>query len=615
MNNAVDGLNDEVDAGADAEIAACLDPDALTSFFLFAGAGSGKTRSLVSALTHVQAAWGARLRQRGQSIAVITFTNAACDEIKRRVQFDPLFDVRTIHSFAWSLIEGLNKDIRAWLADYLTAEIEDLRRKEATGRAGKARDERIAKIAAYEARLAALPGIRKFIYSPTGANRTRDALNHAEVIKITAHFLSEKPRMRSIFIGRYPILLIDESQDTNAALVDAFFRVDAEHSGAFAMGLIGDMMQRIYADGKEDLGADLPPGWRTPKKVMNHRCPSRIIELLNAVRRSTDQQEQKPRSDAIKGFVRLFILPAEHPDVGGVEAEIAQRMAEITGDEAWAVPVEVKTLTLEHKMAARRLGCFEVFSALYALDSQSLLQRTQSVALFFTDQVLPVLEARQDGDRFGLMRLLKLHSPLMAPEALAANQGRGYLADVQAAVDSLAGLLNDVQDPPLLVVLREVARSNLLEIPEGLAAWAMELNAEADMEEGEPEPNAKTLARVEAIDELLAAPFSQIAPLREYLEGRARFDTHQGVKGLEFERVMVVMDDFEAKGFSFKYGDLFGGKDEGKIVESTRRLFYVVASRAEKSLALVAYTKEPGRVQNFALRSGWLGHEEIIMLG
>ncbi|MGY1520185.1 UvrD-helicase domain-containing protein [Luteimonas sp. A482] len=615
MNSAIEAPNDEIDAAADAEIAACLNPNALTSFFLFAGAGSGKTRSLVSALSHVQAAWGARLRQRGQSIAVITFTNAACDEIKRRVQFDPLFDVRTIHSFAWSLIEGLNSDIRAWLTDHLVAEIADLRQKEANGRAGKAREERIAKIAAYSARLEAMPGIRKFIYSPTGSNRTRDALNHADVIKITAHFLSEKPRMRGIFVGRYPILLVDESQDTNAALVDAFFRVDAEHSGAFAMGLIGDMMQRIYVDGKEDLDVGLPPAWRTPKKVMNHRCPSRVIELLNAVRDATDQQKQRPRSDAAKGFVRLFVLPAEHPDVGGAEIGVAQRMAEITGDDAWAVPDKVKTLTLEHKMAARRLGCFEVFSALYALDSQSLLQRTQSVALFFTDQMLPLVEARQAGDRFGLMRLLKMHSPLMTTEALAVNPGRGYLAHVQAAVDSLAGLMTENQDPSLLVVLREVARSNLLEVPERLSAWAtVAMDAEANAGEGDGENDPKTLARIEAIDELLATPFSQITPLREYLEGRARFDTHQGVKGLEFERVMVVMDDFEAKGFSFKYGDLFGGKDEGRIVESTRRLFYVVASRAEKSLALVAYTKEPGRVRDFALRSGWLADDEIIVV-
>ena len=37
-----------------------------------------------------------------------------------------------------------------------------------------------------------------------------------------------------------------------------------------------------------------------------------------------------------------------------------------------------------------------------------------------------------------------------------------------------------------------------------------------------------------------------------YFSGKARFDTHQGVKGREFDRVMVIMDDSEAKGFTFK---------------------------------------------------------------
>lgn len=611
MSAHTEGRDEDVDAAADAEIAACLDPASPTSFFLFAGAGSGKTRSLVSALSHVHKNWGPQLLQRGQSVAVVTFTNAACDEIKRRVQFDPLFDVRTIHSFAWSLIEGLNTDIRIWLTDHLAAEIDELRRKDASGRASKAREERIAKIASNTARLEAMPGIRRFIYSPTGANRTRDALNHREVIKITAHFLSEKPRMRSIFVGRYPILLVDESQDTNAALIDAFFSVDAEHTGAFSMGLIGDMMQRIYADGKDNLGEDLPATWRKPKKVINHRCPSRIIDLLNVVRSATDQQQQRPRTDAPPGLVRLFILPADHPDAPGAEDEITRMMAELTGDDAWAVREQVKTLTLEHKMAARRLGCFDVFSALYALDPQGLTQRTQPIAIFFTDQVLPIIEAHQAGDRFGLMRLLKMQSPLMSPQLLAANPGRDHLAAVQAAVDALAALSNGQNDPSLLAVLREIARSNLLEIPDRLIAWVYD-GEDVDARDDEDDP--KTRARIQAIDSLLASPFSQIQPLREYLAGRARFDTHQGVKGLEFERVMVVMDDFEAKGFAFKYEDLFGGKTEGKIVESTRRLFYVVASRAAKSLALVAYTAEPARVRDFAVRSGWLKDDEIVVL-
>jgi len=606
----------DTDRAADVEIAACLDPAAPKSFFLFAGAGSGKTRSLVSALGHIQSNWAGRLRQRGQKVGVITYTNAACEEIIRRVAFDPLFDVRTIHSFAWSLIEGLNTDIRAWLTVHLAAEIEELQRLEARGRTGKASEERKAKIISYGRRLEMLPGITRFIYSPTGTNRTRDSLNHAEVMKLTAYFLSEKPRMRSILVGRYPILLVDESQDTHAALVDALFQVDAQHFGAFSLGLIGDMMQRIYADGKEDLGRELPPAWSRPRKVMNHRCPRRVVALLNKIRSAVDDHEQQARTDATEGIVRLFIVPADHPEKFAIEDQVMRMMAELAGDAQWQTSEAVKTLTLEHRMAARRLGCPDAFGALYDLDSQSLLSRSQPVASFFIDQVLPVVEARRTGDRFALMRTLKAHSPLLSQEALKANPGRGHLATIQAEVDRLYELWENDANPSLLQVLRRVASSELLEVPERLTAWAPaeEVPHEGqDADEGQEEDEA-TRRRIEAIDRLLATPFSQITPLREYLAGRARFDTHQGVKGLEFDRVMVVMDDTEARGFMFKYEDLFGGKTDGKVLEATRRLFYVTASRAQKSLALVAYTREPARIREFVLAHEWFENNEIVML-
>lgn len=81
---------DTADTHVDEEIAACLNLDTPKSFFLFAGAGSGKTRSLVTALQHVQTSLGERLRAKGQRVGVITFTNAASDEIKSRLLFDTL---------------------------------------------------------------------------------------------------------------------------------------------------------------------------------------------------------------------------------------------------------------------------------------------------------------------------------------------------------------------------------------------------------------------------------------------------------------------------------------------------------------------------------------------
>lgn len=608
---------DTADAHVDEEIAACLNLDTPKSFFLFAGAGSGKTRSLVTALQHVQKTLSERLRVKGQRVGVITFTNAASDEIKRRLLFDPLIDVRTIHSFAWSLIEGLNHDIREWLRVDLAEDIAKLNVDEAKGRKGtKASTDRLRKIESKTKRLQNLQNVKAFTYSPTGDNRGRDALNHSEVLQLTAYFLKTKPAMQSILTGRYPILLIDESQDTNKHLIDALFTVQAKLKEKFLLGLLGDMMQRIYNDGKEGLEQGLPPDWATPVKQLNYRCPKRVIALINKVRSTTDQQQQKPITAAVDGVVRLFILPSDLANKPAVEQKIAAYMSRATHDKKWNEPRAIKTLTLEHRMAASRLGFLDTFSPLYEVEGwrTSFLEGTLPASRFFSDQVLSLVNAKQSNDRFAVARIAKAYSPRLSQEALrAAKDTQEHLKQVNASIDVLMELWKDGANPTLLQVLRCVAEHKLLEIPESLQAISSEESAEAAASDEDARQDRQT-EKALAIQSFLNASFSQIGPMMEYLSGNAHFDTHQGVKGLEFDRVMVIMDDTEARGFSFKYEDFFGGKAAGeKTVESTKRLFYVTASRAKESLALVAYSSAPDRVRTFVLQEEWFNADEIVV--
>jgi DNA helicase-2/ATP-dependent DNA helicase PcrA len=190
-----------------------------------------------------------------------------------------------------------------------------------------------------------------------------------------------------------------------------------------------------------------------------------------------------------------------------------------------------------------------------------------------------------------------------------------HLEDVNAAIDTLMELWKDESDPTLLQVVQLVAKTELLEIPEALKVHASGAIEKAEAKSSkEDEQQDLVSERDLAIQAFLKAPFSQIEPMAEYLSGRAHFDTHQGVKGLEFERVMVIMDDEDARGFLFKYEDLFGRKAAGdRTVESTRRLFYVTASRAKESLALVAYSSSPDRVKKFMLDEGWFDVNEIVV--
>ncbi|MCH7996929.1 MAG: ATP-dependent helicase [Chloroflexi bacterium] len=200
----------------------CLSLDDPKSFFLFAGAGSGKTRALVQAMTVFRKKHGKEFRLSGRQVAVITYTNAACDEIKSRTAYDSVFAVSTIHSFAWELIRAYHQDIREWLGERLRAEIADLQAQQAKGRAGtKAASDRAAQIEAKTKRLGRLGSIKAFAYNPNGENIGKNSLNHAEVIGLAADFLTSKPLMQRILVRKYPIVLIDESQDTQKDLVDA----------------------------------------------------------------------------------------------------------------------------------------------------------------------------------------------------------------------------------------------------------------------------------------------------------------------------------------------------------------------------------------------------------
>lgn len=631
----VDDDGNNLDAPVDAEISACLSQNPPKSFFLFAGAGSGKTRSLVKALQLIQANFSRQLRLHGQRVAVITYTNKACDEIKHRTGFDPLVEVSTIHSFVWTLIQGFDEDIKGWLKIELESEIADLREKQAKGRAGKASIDREKSIESKTRRLAMLPEIRKFTYNPNGDNRDRDSLNHSEVITIASAFLTQKPVMQRLLVTKFPILMIDESQDTNKMLMEAFLLVQEKHSADFRLGLFGDTMQRIYADGKADLGRNLPPEWAQPAKKMNHRCPKRVITLINKIRSAVDNQEQRPRTDAIEGVVRLFILKATTPDKMAAEKLIAEKMATTDNDAEWNKPEAVKTLILEHHMAATRMDFHAMYEPLYRDETLriGLLDGSLSGLKLFIDRVLPLIEARKSNDAFSVASIVRKHSPLVSKATLEAV-GDKQLVQIQKAreaVESLWSLWADNKSPRFIDILRNIAETGLFEIPESLQPIAARNDDEQKVAETEiaqkiAADNKDDESVLDNWDQFLLTPFKQAKSYADYVEGNASFDTHQGVKGLEFPRVMVILDDSAARGFLFSYDKLFGVKEKTKAdldnekagndtgIDRTRRLFYVTCSRAEKSLAIVAYSENPEGLKQSAIAQNWFSENEIEII-
>lgn len=609
-------IDDYVDDHVDREIESCFSASSPNNFFVFVGAGSGKTRSLINTLNFLDKEQGEKLLMKGKQIAVITYTNAACDEISRRLQYKSIFSVSTIHSFLWELIKNYQVDIKTWIMESVQKEIEELKQKQTKTSRGKAGEKRAETIKKKTERLAKIRSIQKFSYNPNGDNVGYDSLSHSEVIKMSTEFIATEPTMQDILTSKYPILLIDESQDTKKELIDALLIVCEKYGEKFIVGMFGDTMQKIYNDGKDNLAKCIPDNWVKPVKIMNHRSAKRIVTLANSIRSSVDDQKQQARSDAEEGTVRLFITSKSN-NKEYVEKRVAEMMVQDTGDIGWNDEEDYKSLILEHHMAASRFGFSELYMPLSNSKKFDTSLREGSIPelSILSKLVFPLLVAYQSGNDFEVAKIIRKNSPLLNKEVFITglNNQVELLRKAEEAVELLMKLWNDGKVPTCLEVLKSIRDTGLFKVGNRVD----EVLADYSQDENE---------KITALRTALSAPFYELERYALYVSDNTRFATHQGVKGLEFPRVMVILDDAQARGFLFSYEKLFGVKaqsdtdeknaHDGKDTSITRtaRLFYVACTRAKKSLAIVAYTENEEMVRDTALANGWFLENEIYIV-
>lgn len=564
---------------ADKIIEECLSLHTPKSFFLFAGAGAGKTRSLVNALQYINNTIRDQLVLLDKHVAVITFTNAAAEEIKNRTQYDSLFTISTIHSFVWRLIKGFDVDIKKWLKDYLQSKINEYNSKP-----HKSGTKQEASYNKQLERLKQLETIKHFNYDPApeAANSGKDSLNHSEVLKICAHFLINKPLFAKMLVQKFPILLIDESQDTDKNLMEAFLSIQNKFSDCFTLGLFGDTKQRIYATGKEDLG-DIDYwsscGFKTPQKPQNHRSGSRIVELANKIGSLIDKTPtQNPVPDKGEGCVRLFLAPT-NTDKHLIESRVKEHMATITGNSLWNKKnwkdKEGATLVLEHRMAAVRMGFVEMWDALKSTSEfDSVKSGTSQEINFFKNFVLPLVQSNND---FEIMRIIKKYY-----KDLFKQINKDSLRYISECVSRIKTAYTNNPNITFGEMLDVIRTCDIFNIPH------------------------KYDEESESFELFFNIKLSQIIPYAKYIDNLSEFKTHHGVKGLEFDNVMAIIDN-DTKWRTYDETNFFV---EGKANQDTLRLLYVICTRAKQNLAVILYTD----TKKNQLNQNWFNDEEIISL-
>lgn len=524
------------------------------SFVFEAGAGAGKTYSLLEALDYLIERNGRRLVRSHQQIACITFTNVARNNILTRTDAHPSIFCETTHAFAWSLISGFQKQLRALLT----------------------------KLPEWQELLAEVPQPGELdIEYALGRRAIEDSkalLHHDDIFPLTIHLL-ESAKFRNVLTSRFPIILIDEYQDTHADLIAAFEKHFFGKAGAPQFGLFGDHWQKIYGDG---CGAVNHHALKRIEKGTNFRSVPAIVDCLNRIRPDLKQLAKDPEA---KGAVTIFHTNGwlgerrtnNHwqGDLPPTEARAAFLEAKrILGDEhGWDFDDarRTKILMLTQRAVATGQGYASLPSVFRFNDSFSR-KRDEHLA-FFIDHLEPAAEAFLQ-KRYGAMfEAIDTHTPSFKSPADKALWA--------AAMSRLCELRGSGTVGDVIAHLKETGRpqlpSKLLQMEAALAR-AVESGEELDRRQSE-------------LKALHSVRYAEVSELARYHQGYSPFETKHGVKGEQFENVLVVFgrgwNDYDFNAFLQMSANPGTNSVNREDYERYRNLFYVVCSRPKTNLALL----------------------------
>ncbi|NLR56933.1 UvrD-helicase domain-containing protein [Chitinophaga polysaccharea] len=568
---------------------------------MIAGAGSGKTTSLIKALSHIVQNHGAKLKMRGQHVACITYTEIAAREIWDDVGNSPLIDVSTIHSFLWKIIRPFQKDIKDWVIERVGEKIKE--REERINRSGTraTTKEKLRKeINKLNRQANAVEKVPFFNYG-TGSSYDNGILGHDDIIKMAVSYLNSSEVLRKIIGQKYPYIFVDESQDTFPEIVEALSLVRITNGDRFCLGFFGDPMQKIYPSGIGDLPGDRE--WKIIKKPENFRCSKEVLDVINNIRRTGDGLEQTQGNKTV-GSARIFVLPlVDEQQRTEYLRKVQEKCVSISDDQLWLADGHVKILVLVHRMAAKRLKFPKLFAAMNdnaPLSFKNGLTDGSAWPLaFFLKFVLPLATTKLKGDNTMVMRMLRAHSPRLNKEQLKGTEVRQALEQLKVGLDMLVKQLGDGSQSTVLDVLNTLKNTDMVKLDERLIRY-MEGNAEETDELEDDEEGKEALS----MQNFFAVPAVEFWGYLKYYNNQSPFATQQGVKGAQFDRVITILDDDEGKHAQFSYDKYFGLKElstddsknvkEGKdyVIPRTRRLFYVSCSRAKKHLVVIYYTAD-----------------------
>ncbi len=532
------------------QIYQCIDSG--ESFVLDAGAGSGKTWSLIESLKYVLNKESDSFIRNNQKIVCITYTNVAKNEIIERLENNELVLVSTIHDFLWSCISKFKKELKTGLLEFIDEKIAKVQADldKSKSKSGITYDKNLEKRGKLETGRDELIATKKTTQYKNYFSYKNNIISHDEVIELSHRMFSSYPMIKKIVADSYPIIFVDEYQDTFPKVIDILLEY-LLHEKKILCGFFGDKMQKIYDTGVGEI--QNKHGLARITKLENYRCSVSVINLLNKIRGDIEQFPAGKNKN-INGNCAFYQKP--NPDFN-LESFISDKLKPKFGlaDDSH----NLKVLYLTHRLIAKENGyeeLYELVNKAGKADALSKKEEDRCPFIKFLYRIEKMISLYQDNKIQSLLKEFKFE--------LNSFVGKKTLKRV---LDELATIREKdiVQN-----VFKFVIEKKLLQKSQNIN----------DFDLGNEDNKAYH-------DGLMKRPYKEIAKASKVADEQTPFSTKHGTKGAEFDNVLVVIDDDAWRNYSFdKY--FSGDTTNESTYNRTKNLFYVVCSRAKINLAILA---------------------------
>ena len=279
---------------------------------VFAGAGTGKTRTLISRIIYM-------IKEHHIApyhILAITFTKKATNEMRERLQHEigneaSLVHISTIHSLCATILRK-NANVIGFARNFEIIDEEDQL---------KAMNE-IYKKADIEKRVLSprvalkaigdyknkscneLLGLLKTVYEEYQKYlKEHELMDFEDLLVLTENLFQQNPDILHFYQHAFQYVLVDELQDTNTVQYEIINLICKEHENIFA---VGDDDQSIYSFRGAKIENMMKfredhPNAKIIKLVQNYRSTNKILKGANAVIKNNKIREPKELYSNIEG--------------------------------------------------------------------------------------------------------------------------------------------------------------------------------------------------------------------------------------------------------------------------------------------------------------------------